>query len=159
MNFRKTTLRLAAASALVATVGIGTAAFSEPAKAPAASKTPAASGAAAAEAPIGAAPVAVADPTKLLPVSKDYHPKKTLWGEPNFTGMWPIDSIASIPFARGPQYGNRFYLNQSELNAREKQRQGSLERYEEEAKQGKIGMGHWAEPDRVRARESPGNLG
>jgi hypothetical protein len=148
MNFRKSTLRLAAASVLVACAGIGTAAVSEPAKAPAAS------GAAAAEAPIGAAPVAVTDPTKLLPVSKDYHPKKTAWGEPDFVGMWPIDSIASIPFARGPQYGNRFYLNQSELNAREKQRQGSLERYEEEAKQGKIGMGHWVESDAAGSQTS-----
>ena len=141
MNFRKSTLRLAAASLLVAGA-IGASAVLAQDKAPAD------------EAPFGAAPVAVKDPTKLLPVPRDYHPKKTSWGEPDFTGMWPIDSIASIPFARGPQYGNRFYLNQSELNAREKQRQGSLERYEEEAKQGKIGMGHWVESDAAGSQTS-----
>jgi hypothetical protein len=144
MSFRKPTLRLAAASVLVATIGLGSAAISAPAKAPAKAPVAATNGE---DAPVGAAPVAVPDPTKLLPISKDYHPKKTAWGEPDFVGTWPIDSIASIPFARGPQYGNRFYLNQSELNAREKQRQGSLERYEAEAKQGKIGMAHWVESD------------
>ncbi len=139
MNFRKTTLRLTAASVLLASAGVGFTALPAQQKAPAAAKGEVA--------PEGEAPVAVPDPTKLLPIPKNYHPKKTEWGSPDFTGMWPIDSIASIPFQRGPQYGNRFYLNQSELNAREKQRQGSLKRYEEEAKQGKIGMGHWVESD------------
>jgi hypothetical protein len=138
MTFRKTTLRLAAASALVATAGIAaSAAFAQ-----AAPNT-----AEAAKVSITRGAKAVADPTKLLPVPQDYHPKKTQWGDPDFTGMWPIDSIASIFFTRNDRYGNRFYLNQEELDAREKQRQGSLERYEAEAKQGKIGMGHWVESD------------
>ena len=137
MSFRMTTLRLAAASALVASAGIGTAVVAQD-KAPAATANTA-------ETTRG--PVAVADPTKLLPVPQNYHPKKTAWGEPNFTGTWPIDSIASIFFQRNDRYGNRFYLNQEELDAREKERQGSLKRYEEEDKQGKIGMGHWVESD------------
>jgi hypothetical protein len=138
MTFGKTTLRLAAASALVASAAVGaTAVFAQ-----AAPKTTEA-----AEVAITRGPKAVADPTKLLPVPQDYHPKKTSWGDPDFTGMWPIDSIASIFFQRNDRYGNRFYLNQEELDAREKQRQGSLKRYEEEAKQGKIGMGHWVESD------------
>ncbi len=138
MNFRKSTLRLAAASALVATAAIGASAVF-------AQAAPAAKEAAAVANVRG--PKAVADPTKLLPVPKDYHPKKTQWGEPDLTGMWPIDSIASIFFQRNDRYGNRFYLNQQELDAREKDRQGSLKRYEEEDKQGKIGMGHWVESD------------
>ena len=138
MNFRKATLRLAAASALVATAGISaTAVFAQ-----ASSSTKEA-----AEVAVTRGPKAVADPTKLLPVPQDYHPKKTLWGEPDFTGTWPIDSIASIFFQRPDRFGNRFYLNQEELDAREKDRQGSLKRYEEEDKQGKIGMGHWVESD------------
>ena len=138
MNFRKSTLRLAAASALVATAGIGaTAVFAQ-----ASPNTKEA-----AEVAATRGPKAVADPTKLLPVPQDYHPKKTLWGEPDFTGTWPIDSIASIFFQRPDRFGNRFYLNQEELDAREKDRQGSLKRYEEEDKQGKIGMGHWVESD------------
>ena len=90
---------------------------------------------------------AIADQTKLLAEPHFYNPKKTLWGEPDFTGTWPIDSIASIFFQRNDRYGDRFYLNQTELDAREEQRQGSLKRYEEEDKQGKIGMGHWVESD------------
>jgi hypothetical protein len=136
MTFRKTTLRLAAASVLLASAGIGTALMAQD-KAPAAATTAATT----------RGPVAVADPTKLLPVPQNYHPKKTQWGEPDFTGTWPIDRIASIFFQRNDRYGNRFYLNQAELDAREKDRQGSLKRYEEEDKQGKIGMGHWVESD------------
>jgi hypothetical protein len=135
MNFRKTTLRLAAASVIIAAAGLGSSALLAQGKAPVVT----------AEETRG--PKAVPDPTKLLPVPQNYHPKKTQWGDPDFTGMWPIDSIASIFFTRNDRYGNRFYLNQQELDAREKDRQGSLKRYEEEDKQGKIGMGHWVESD------------
>jgi hypothetical protein len=138
MTFRKTTLRLAAASVLVATAGIGVSAVFAQA-APSAKEK--------AEVATTRGPKAVADPTKLQPIPQDYHPKKTQWGEPDFTGTWPIDSIASIFFQRPDRYGNRFYLNQEELDAREKEKEGSLKRYEEEAKQGKIGMGHWVESD------------
>jgi hypothetical protein len=138
MTFRKTTLRLAAASALVAAAAIGASAVF-------AQAAPNAKEAAAVAATRG--PKAVADPTKLQPIPQNYHPKKTLWGDPDFTGTWPIDSIASIFFQRNDRFGNRFYLNQEELDVREKERQGSLKRYEEEAKQGKIGMGHWVESD------------
>ena len=75
MTFRKTTLRLAAASVLLASAGIGTALMAQD-KAPAAATTAATT----------RGPVAVADPTKLLPVPQNYHPKKTQWGEPDFTG-------------------------------------------------------------------------
>ena len=111
MTFRKSTLRLAAASALVASAAIGASAFAQ--------GTPTAKEAA--EVSVTRGPKAVADPTKLLPIPQDYHPKKTLWGEPDFTGTWPIDSIASIFFQRNDRYGNRFYLNQEELDAREKE--------------------------------------
>src|SRR5690606_11386647 len=68
MKTRKTTLRLAAASMLLATAAFGTAAIGQ-------------------EAP--------ADPTVLQPVPDDYQPQKTSWGDPDFTGTWPIDNIAS----------------------------------------------------------------
>jgi hypothetical protein len=136
MTFRKSTFRLAAASALVAGTALASSALLAQAAAPAAVTAQETRG-----------PKAVPDPTRLLPVPKNYHPKKTQWGDPDFTGTWPIDSIASIFFQRQDRYGNRFYLTQAELDAREKDRQGSLKRYEEEAKQGKIGMGHWVESD------------
>lgn len=117
---RKTTLRLAAASALIALTALGSAAFGQQ---------------------------AVADPTVLQPIPNDFTPKKTAWGDPDFTGTWPIDNIASISFSRRDNYGNRFYLTQSELDDRAKQAEGSKARYEEEDRQGKIGMGHWVESD------------
>ena len=84
MNFRKSTLRLAAASLLVAGA-IGASAVLAQDKAPAD------------EAPFGAAPVAVKDPTKLLPVPRDYHPKKTSWGERyprhRLSGFGVLDSL------------------------------------------------------------------
>jgi len=136
MTFRKSTLRLAAAAALVAGTALASSALMAQAAAPAAVTPQETRG-----------PKAVPDPTRLLPIPKNYHPKKTQWGDPDFAGTWPIDSIASIFFQRQDRYGNRFYLTQSELDAREKDRQGSLKRYEEEDKQGKIGMGHWVESD------------
>ena len=116
MKTHKTTLRLAAASVLLATAAFGTAAIGQ-------------------EAP--------ADPTVLQPVSDDYQPKKTSWGDPDLTGTWPIDNIASIFFQRNDRYGNRFYLTQEELAERAKQAEASTARYMEVEEQGKIGMGHW----------------
>jgi len=118
---RKTTLRLAAAAALLGATALGSAAIAQQ--------------------------TAVADPTKLQPVPDTYAPKKTAWGDPDFTGTWPIDNIASITMSRNDRYGNRFYLTQAELDERAKQAEGSRERYEEEDRQGKIGMGHWVESD------------
>ena len=120
MKTHKTTLRLAAASVLLATAAFGTAAIGQ-------------------EAP--------ADPTVLQPVPDNYQPAKTSWGDPNFTGTWPIDNIASIFFQRNDRYGNRFYLTQEELAERAKQAEASTARYKEEEEQGKIGMGHWVESD------------
>jgi hypothetical protein len=120
MTTRKLTLRLAAASVLLASAGIGTSAV------------------------IAQDSI---DLTKLQPVSDSYQPNKTAWGEPDFSGTWPIDSIASIFFQRQDRYGDRFYLNEEELGERAKQIEGSKARYEEEDRQGKIGMGHWVESD------------
>lgn len=118
---RKTTLRIAASAALLAVTAVGGTAIAQQ--------------------------TAVADPTKLQPVPDDYVPEKTAWGDPDFTGTWPIDNIASISMARNERYGDRFYLTQAELDERAKQAEGSRQRYEEEDRQGKIGMGHWVESD------------
>jgi len=116
---RKSTIRLAAGSALLAATAMGGAALGQ----------------------------AVEDPTVLQPVSDEYQPAKTLWGDPDFTGTWPIDNIASIFFQRNDRYGNRYYLTEEELAQREEQANASAERYAEEEQQGKIGMGHWVESD------------
>ena len=100
---RKFTIRLAAASALLATTAMGGAALAQ----------------------------AVSDPTVLQPISDEYQPKKTLWGDPDFTGTWPIDNIASIFFQRNDRYGNRYYLTEEELAQRAEQANASAERYKE----------------------------
>ena len=61
---------------------------------------------------------APADLTKLQPVPNDYKPKKTSWGDPDLRGTWPIDSIASLPFQRPKNFGDRFYLTDEEYQQR-----------------------------------------
>jgi len=94
-----------------------------------------------------AAPAAPADLSVLQPVPNDYQPKKTAWGDPDFRGTWPIDNIASLPFQRPKNFGNRFYLTDEEYNARLEQAAGSDARYEAEDENNTIGFGHWVESD------------
>ena len=88
-----------------------------------------------------------ADLTVLAPIPTDYAVPRTSWGDPDFRGTWPIDNIASLPFQRPAQFGNRFYLNDEEYAARARQASGSDERYAAEDEAGTIGMGHWVESD------------
>ena len=88
------------------------------------------------------------DLTVLPPAQNGYQPQTTEWGEPDFRGGWPIDHLnGRTPLQRDPQYGNRIYLTEEELAQRAEQANASAERYAEEEKQGKIGMGHWVESD------------
>ncbi len=76
-------------------------------------------------APATAPAAAPADLTVLQPIPNDYQPKKTAWGEPDLRGTWPIDNIASLPFQRPKNFGNRFYLTDEEYKARLEQAAGS----------------------------------
>jgi hypothetical protein len=95
-----------------------------------------------------------ADLTVLPSVPDQYKPKMTPWGDPDFRGTWPIDSIASLPFQRPDRYGNRFWLTDEEFTERQKQASASDERYAQEDKEGRIGMGHWVESDASGRRTS-----
>jgi hypothetical protein len=95
-------------------------------------------------APVAAAP---ADLTVLQQIPNDYQPKKTAWGDPDLRGTWPIDNIASLPFQRPKNFGNRFYLTDEEYKARLEQAAGSDARYEAEDQNNTIGFGHWVESD------------
>ena len=58
-----------------------------------------------------AAASAEQDLTKLPPAENGFKPKKTEWGEPDFRGGWPIDSLnGRTPLQRDPKYGNRQLL-------------------------------------------------
>jgi hypothetical protein len=85
------------------------------------------------------------DLTVMPPVSNDYTPKKTAWGDLDFTGMWPINDIAEIPVSRPDQYGNRFFKTDAEM-AKEGARDQQLQTgYKKESTEDKIGLGHWIE--------------
>ena len=69
----------------------------------------------------------------------------TPWGDPDLQGMWPIMHLFATPLQRNPQYGDRQLLTEDEW----KRAQATLDRreqaYQDEQKQGKLNMGHWAE--------------
>jgi hypothetical protein len=81
----------------------------------------------------------------LPPVSKAYQPKKTPWGDPDLRGMWPIDSIGGLPLQRPIAMGDRVFLSEDELKARETQMERLREAPAKETKAGKLGMGNWVE--------------
>jgi len=86
-----------------------------------------------------------ADLTTMPPVSTDFQPRKTAWGDPDFRGTWPINDVAEMPVNRPEQYGNRFWKTDEEL-ATEQARVEQLEQaYEREEQEETIGSGHWIE--------------
>jgi hypothetical protein len=72
------------------------------------------------------------------------HPR-TEWGDPDLRGMWPIINLISTPFQRNEQYGDRELLSDEEYAATQLRLQARDDRYQEEIKSNKMGMGHWAE--------------
>jgi hypothetical protein len=74
-----------------------------------------------------------------------WQPARTEWGDPDLQGMWPIINLISTPFQRDPKYGDRLYLTDEEYAATEARLEARDERYKEEIKNNKMGMGHWAE--------------
>ncbi len=99
----------------------------------------------------GAAPAAKAgsaapqDLTVLPPVPKNYTPKKTAWGDPDFRGIWPIDHLGGLPLQRTTEQGNRVFLNDEEYAAREARMEKSRNAAATETKANKLGMGNWVE--------------
>jgi hypothetical protein len=79
-----------------------------------------------------------ADLTTMPAVPTDYQPKKTAWGDPDLRGTWPIDNIASLPMNRPASFGNRYWLTEEEMTARQAQMQRSAQAYDAEDKAGII---------------------
>lgn len=50
----------------------------------------------------------------------DFHPDRTAWGDPDFRGIWPVQSIndARIPFERPATMGERAWLTEEEFAER-----------------------------------------
>jgi hypothetical protein len=78
------------------------------------------------------------------------HPK-TEWGDPDLRGMWPIINLISTPFQRpldeqgNPIYGDRQELTDEEYAKTQERLAARDQRYQDEIKSNKMGMGHWAE--------------
>jgi hypothetical protein len=86
------------------------------------------------------------------PVSRDYHPARTAWGEPDLRGTWPIDHLNFTPLQRPPEQAGRYYLNDEEFAARQAMLAQRGAAYDKEIKDETIGMGHWVEPGKANRR-------
>ncbi len=60
------------------------------------------------------------DLSYLPPVPTDYEPARLPWGDPDFTGTWPIEPINNgrILFQRPAHYGDRFWVTDEEFERR-----------------------------------------
>jgi hypothetical protein len=74
-----------------------------------------------------------------------YKAPRTAWGDPDLTGMWPIDTLNGTPVQRPPDLGDRRFLTDDEFAARVERLRGLNARYDEEIASNKMGAGHWAE--------------
>ncbi|MBO9576624.1 MAG: hypothetical protein J7494_12880 [Sphingobium sp.] len=91
-----------------------------------------------------------ADLTSLPPVPTDYTPKKTAWGDWDFSGKWPYDFAAQarILFQRSPGYGDRAWITPEEHAKRVENAKKADAAYDPEktgisTQVGTVGMGKW----------------
>ena len=49
-------------------------------------------------------------------VDPSYKPPKTPWGEPDLQGIWPLNHLINVNLERSPQYGDRLYKTDEEMN-------------------------------------------
>ena len=87
-------------------------------------------------------------------VKSSYAPPKTPWGDPDIQGMWPVAHLQGTPFQRAAKDGDREYLTDEEFKAQDERQKKFADRYNEEIKSNKIGMGHWAEIGEATRRTS-----
>jgi len=74
-----------------------------------------------------------------------YTAPRTAWGDPDLTGLWPIDELNGTPVQRPESFGNRRYLTDDEFAERAERLRGLNARYDDEIAANKMGTGHWAE--------------
>ncbi|WEK48164.1 MAG: hypothetical protein P0Y56_07670 [Candidatus Andeanibacterium colombiense] len=86
----------------------------------------------------------VVDLYHLAPIPA-YTPGKTAWGDPDFRGTWPIDSLGGLNLQRTAAQGNRVYLTDEEFAQREARMEQSREAASAETNANKLGMGNWVE--------------
>jgi hypothetical protein len=81
-----------------------------------------------------ALPLAAQTPAALKPsagsTGKSWSLSKTPWGDPDLQGTWTSDDTWGVPMERPVSYGDRLYLTEDELKAREKAVVASKQRIE-----------------------------
>src|SRR5262245_45345753 len=70
---------------------------------------------------------------------------RTAWNDPDLQGMWPIDKLNGTPLQRPESFGERALLDDDEYAQRVTRLKGLNARYDDEIKNNKMGIGHWAE--------------
>ncbi len=110
---------------------------------------------------LGSGPVlaqpAPADLTVMPPVPKSYVPRKTSWGDPDFTGIFPLENIdqSRIRLVRPKEFGNRFWVTDAEFATRLAAAQKSDAAYSAELGGGGTrGLAHWMETSSFARRTS-----
>jgi hypothetical protein len=93
---------------------------------------------------IGAANAACG-PAGISEPEAGYVTPRTSWGDPDFTGMWPIDRLNGTPVQRPEAFGERRLLTDEEFAERVERLTALNARYDEEIANNKMGIGHWAE--------------
>ena len=83
--------------------------------------------------------------TEMPPVSDEYRPATTQWGDPDLRGTWPLNDIADLPVNRPEQYGDRFWKTPEEIAAEQGRVETIEQSYAVEDEQSTIGLGHWIE--------------
>jgi hypothetical protein len=74
-----------------------------------------------------------------------YTAPRTAWGDPDLTGLWPIDKLNGTPVQRPETFGDRRYLTDVEFAERAERLRSLNARYDDEIAANKMGTGHWAE--------------
>jgi hypothetical protein len=86
-----------------------------------------------------------APPPAAASAGNGYVVPRTEWGDPDLTGMWPIDKLNGTPVQRPQSFGVRRFLTDPEYAERIERLRGLNARYDQEIATNKMGIGHWAE--------------
>jgi hypothetical protein len=79
------------------------------------------------------------------PAAEGWTLPRTPWGDPDLQGMWPIDKLNGTPLQRPESFGERRVLTDEEFAERSQRLAGLNARYDDEIRNNKMGIGHWAE--------------